>query len=523
MPTQIRWSVPVALSPEEAVLARKLTRIGKFYIFLREVRGELFDEAFQAELAAAYQPRGTAPLPAALLAMATLLQAYAHVGDAEAVMLAQVDQRWQLALGCLGSDRAPFSQGALVKFRERMIAHDLDQKLLDRTVALAKQTGRFGWQALRAALDSSPLVGAGRVQDTWNLIGRALGTVATCAAAAIGRPRAEVLREAGVTLLGKPSLKAALDIDWDDPAAQAEALARLLAEVEALEQWVTTHASGARATPALTTALVALHRVLSQDLDPDPTTGQRRVRRGVAVDRMPSLGDPEMRHGRKSRTRPFTGYKRHVIQALEPALILGATVRPANEAEHLTLPLLLPAVTAQGILSELFVDRGYLGSPTIATLHAAGTVIRAKAWTSHNGDRYPKQAFTIDLAHHRVTCPAKQEVPIPPQATRVEFPAEVCDACAQRAACTARPLGHGRSLTLHPQEAFLQDLRAAMRTPEGRAVLRQRTTVEHRLARIGRLQGPKARYKGVRKNTLDVRRCAAVANLELVSRLKAAA
>ena len=33
-----------------------------------------------------------------------------------------VDQRWQLALGCLGTSAAPFSQGALVKFRARMIA-----------------------------------------------------------------------------------------------------------------------------------------------------------------------------------------------------------------------------------------------------------------------------------------------------------------------------------------------------------------------------------------------------------------
>jgi hypothetical protein len=93
-----------------------------------------------------------------------------------------MDQRWQLVLGCLAATEAPFSQGALVKFRERMIVHDLDRKLLDRTVALAKQTGRFDWQALRAALNSSPLVGAGRVEDTWNLIGRALRTVATCAA-----------------------------------------------------------------------------------------------------------------------------------------------------------------------------------------------------------------------------------------------------------------------------------------------------------------------------------------------------
>ena len=148
MPTQIRWRPPIPLSPAEVDVAGALKRIGKFYVFLREVRADLFDEAFQAELAAAYHPRGTAPLSAALLAMVTLLQAYDQVGDAEAVVAARMDRRWQLVLDCLGCERAPFSQGALVTFRERMIAHDLDRKLLDRTVALAKQTGRFGWQTL---------------------------------------------------------------------------------------------------------------------------------------------------------------------------------------------------------------------------------------------------------------------------------------------------------------------------------------------------------------------------------------
>ena len=217
MPTPIRWQVPIELSPEEARVAAVLHRTGKFYVFLRKVRAELFDDAFQAELAAVYQPRGTAPLPGALLAMVTLLQAYTQVSDADAVVAAQVDRRWQLVLGCLGATEAPFSQGALVKFRERMIAHDLDRALLDRTVTLAKQTGHFGWQALRAALDSSPLVGRGRVEDTWNLLGRALRTVVTCAATTLQIPREQVLAGAGVTLLGAPSLKAALDIDWGDP------------------------------------------------------------------------------------------------------------------------------------------------------------------------------------------------------------------------------------------------------------------------------------------------------------------
>src|SRR5262245_65398016 len=122
--------------------------------------------------------------------MVTLLQAYDQVGDADAVVTAQMDKRWQLVLGCLGAPGAPFSQGVLVTFRERMIAHDLDRKLLTRTVELAKRTGKFGWQRLQAALDSSPLLGAGRIEATWNLLGVVLGGVVTGEAQGVGRRRA---------------------------------------------------------------------------------------------------------------------------------------------------------------------------------------------------------------------------------------------------------------------------------------------------------------------------------------------
>src|SRR5215203_721792 len=362
MPTPIRWTVPTTLTADEARIARDLHRIGKFYVFLRAIRHELFDEAFQAELAAVYQPRGTAPVPPALLAMVLLLQAYDQVGDADAVVTARMDLRWQLVLGCLGADKAPFSQGVLVAFRERLIAHDLDKRLIDRTVTLAQQRGGFGWQRLRAALDSSPLLGAGRVEDTWNLIGRAMGTVVTCAARTLGVSRGHVLQAADLPLLAASSLKAALDIDWQDPTAQADALARVLAEVDRLQAWVATHVPVAEAA-AVQAALAALRQVLAQDLEPDPTTSRARIRRGVAADRMPSVGDPAMRHGRKTKTRPFTGFKRHVIKLVDADLIVDAVVRPANEPEHATLASLTPAVTAWGPLAELLIDRGYLGSP----------------------------------------------------------------------------------------------------------------------------------------------------------------
>ncbi|MBK8716170.1 MAG: transposase [Deltaproteobacteria bacterium] len=168
------WKVPTKLSAEEQRLVARMRKPSRFFVFLREIRAELFTPEFQEELARAYEPRGQEPVPPALLAMVVLLQAYTQTSDAAAVEEAEMNPRWQLVLGLLGEEKAPFGQGSLPRFRERMAAHDLDRRLLERTVELAKRTGGFGWQKLKAAFDSSPLRGRGRVADTWNLIGQAM-------------------------------------------------------------------------------------------------------------------------------------------------------------------------------------------------------------------------------------------------------------------------------------------------------------------------------------------------------------
>lgn len=58
---------------------------------------------------------------------------------------------------------------------------------------------------------------------------------------------------------------------------------------------------------------------------------------------------------------------------------------------------------------------------------------------------------------------------------------------------------------------------------EGRAAYRERTVVEHRLARVDVVQGKRARYEGVRKNEIDVNRAVAVVNLQEIARLRCAA
>ena len=106
----MRWTPPVDLNSREAKICKRHETHRRFYRFLRLHRHELFDDDFQAKLAEAYsdQPRGTEPVAPALLAAATLLQAYEGTSDKDAAYQAEYDARWQVVLDCAGSEKAPF-------------------------------------------------------------------------------------------------------------------------------------------------------------------------------------------------------------------------------------------------------------------------------------------------------------------------------------------------------------------------------------------------------------------------------
>jgi Transposase DDE domain len=75
-----------------------------------------------------------------------------------------------------------------------------------------------------------------------------------------------------------------------------------------------------------------------------------------------------------------------------------------------------------------------------------------------------------------------------------------------------------RTVSIHPDERLLQELRERQLSAQGRAKLRERVAVEHSLAHIGQWQGDRARYWGERKNLFDLRRTAVVHNLHIIAR-----
>jgi hypothetical protein len=215
-----------------------------------------------------------------MMALAMLVQGYLGMSDAEMIELTVVDLRVQMVLGCLGTETPPFSQGALQTFRERLIATDLDRRVLERTVELAKVTKAFDYRklptTLRVAIDSSPLEGAGRVEDT---VAHAARKVVRCAAGLLGWTDEHVCRQAGIPLLVESSIKRALDIDWNDAVEKTAAITTFSRQLDSLHAWIERHLPEALAKPPLQGHVEALVQIRTQDLEPDPTGGGRAFAR----------------------------------------------------------------------------------------------------------------------------------------------------------------------------------------------------------------------------------------------------
>jgi transposase len=215
------------------------------------------------------------------------------------------------------------------------------------------------------------------------------------------------------------------------------------------------------------------------------------LRQGVAAERRISIEDADMRHGRKSRSLLVDGYKRHVLRALDSRLIVAVGVTPANAPEASVIDAIETDLAAQQCtLRALHIDRAYLAS-TLVQQRTETLAIFCKAWPVRQGPYFPKSAFQLDWEHAILRCPGGETMPFAPGGV-VKFPAATCQQCA---------------------------LRERQQTPQGRAKLRERVAVEHALAHIGHWQGRRARYRGVRKNVFDLRRCAVIHNVHVLASL----
>jgi len=496
-----------------------------FYGFLSRARHELFrDEDF----AGLYrQDYGRPSVPPSQLCVALLLQARDGVSDDEAIQRTAYDLRWKVALG-LGLEEKLCAKSTLQLFRSKLILHDAYQCVFESSVDACRRSGLLRRKKLEVALDTTPIFGRGAVKDTFNLISDQIRTVAEEVSALTGEDLEGLVAEHGLGRHVGASFKSQVTLDWDDAEQKRALVGQLVADARvALELARVTmrrDRTDAEAQRTLGAAHDLLADLLLQDIEEEPPdAGGPRIRQGTSPDRIVSTTDQEMRHGRKSHSKKFTGYKASIAVDTASGVILATDAVAGNRHDSEGAVALVEEASrtsGQGV-ERILGDTAYGSVQTRRAFAEAGIEVVAKAPPAGNRKYFTLDDFTIHSKGGVAVCPAgkksmRRNRVLNPDGWRYVFSRRDCKACPLLSGCTTAKVG-GRSVTITEHTIELQQHRRDQQTEEFRETYGRRVVVEHRIARLVQLGIRQARYLGRIKVGFQVSVASAVANLTLAA------
>ena len=502
-----------------------------FYGFLACQRGQLFNDKEFAEFYCLNNGRDS--VPPSMLATALLLQTHDKVSDNEAKARADFDIRWKVALG-IAVDEKPFAKSTLQLFRAHLILHEKVREVFERSLQFARQTGYLKGHRMKTALDTSYILGYGAVKDTYNLLADGIVQVVRALSALDGVRTQEWANERGLERYFGSSIKGEAAINWNDEKARRAFLQAIVTDADRVLELARQAQGQLPAEDQKRQVIVDSAELLGQLLLQDVERKYDGVglKEGVSRDRILCVHDPEMRHGHKSSSLRFDGYKAAVAVDTDSQLITAVDVLPGNAPDNAGAMALVEQSEKNTAceVEETMGDCAYGDGATRQAFVNAGRTLVAKVPGRPNKAYFPKEDFQIDLTASTCTCPAGQ-------VTRIRcrlkshpdgqggwqrpwgfaFDNRICGACPLRSKCVAGKKDKGRTVSLHPQEALLQQARAFQQSPAFTEYRRRRQVVEHRLARLVQLGIRQARYFGRVKTRFQLLMAATVANLTLVA------
>lgn len=491
-----------------------------FYGRMGAVSGRLLRDD---DLVHMYCPHNGRPsLPPSLMGGVMLLQFFDDVSDGEAVQRTKYDLRWKVALD-LPLDFPGFDPSSLSVYRNRLVEHGEERYAFDRFVEVGRKAG-FIPDAASILTDTTNVGGAGAVQDTYTLLRKGVR---------------KLLRELGYHLPGqrrglsgktRQLVETYVDqdrkaeIDWRDPEARAEQLKVLVDDVKATLTLAMEHADKAevRAIGWLLTKILGDDVVRDEDGDP-------QIGKGTASDRIISVTDPEMRHGRKSGSRCFNGFKTSVSTEVSSEMILDIKDVPApgNDGAHL-MPMIERVEANADVRVERVIGDGAYGSGDNRAACANRPYHSIDLVSPVQRPRDPevhKSAFDIDLENRRATCPQgytvtgkeRKDQQGEPILTFV-FDRSDCEICPLFSRCV-RSKKAGRTVTTHRHEDILQEARERQETEAFKELYRLRGRVEGKIAELAHHGLRNTRYVGEKKRQLQRLWTAAAVNLKRLFKL----
>lgn len=486
-----------------AIFVGKRVRDDSIWAVLHRECHVLFPDELFADL---FTTTGRRSVPPRIVAVVMVLQRLFGLSDREAVEAFEFDARWKYACGGLDFDYPGFVHTVLVDMRARLDRSERPRRIFEVSLDAAR---RAGVVSARRVLDSTPLYDAVATQDTVTMIRSAIRQLLAAADRALeAELRGVLARDDDYRCGGKPVC------DWDDPAARAGLVAELaddgFACLGVLED--------RDLTVEITQAGELLATVLGQDLE-EGDDGRFRIAHKVARDRVISTVDPDARHGHKTQSRGFDGYKGHVAVDPDSEIITGTTVTAGNAGDASVAEELIDDLLAdddRGAGAKVYGDSAYGTGEFQQRLDDEDIASGCRTQPpSAPAGKFAKDRFAVDLADDTVTCPDGVTVPIRRGVggDGIAYFAEHCIACPLRAQCT--DAAGGRTIRVNEFEAALAAARQRQADPDWQADYRaNRPKVERKLAHLMRRRhgGRRARVRGRPKVDADFNLLAAASN-----------
>lgn len=471
---------------------------------------------------------GRPSVPPSQLAVALLLQAHDCVSDEEAIARSAFDLRWKVALSLeLGEKLC--AKSTLQRFRAQLVLHEAVGQIFDRGVEACRAAGLLRRPTLSAAIDTTPILGRGAVRDTYNLVSDGIRRIVDEACRLKDWARDEIVEAEGLSRHFAKSFKGSLDLDWSDAQERRAVVAQLVADARVALALATRalrgYAQDADTTQALRGAQRLLAELLAQDIDEAPEDGGGpSIRRGTAKDRIVSTTDPAMRHGHKSHSKGFEGYKAAIVAETESGVILATDVRAGNVHDREGAADLVAEATARSgqELEEVLGDTAYGDLETRESIAALGAEVIAKAPPGTRKGMFDRSDFRVDRSRGIACCPAgkrsirRTAVPGDDPGSTYTFSRRDCSPCPLRAKCT-KSRAAARTLKITEKTEALWRLRKHQKSKRFRKRYRKRAVVEHRIGRLVQIGARQAKYFGKAKTGFQIALVATVANLMLVA------
>lgn len=483
-----------------------------------------------------------------LLSALVLLQQKHGWSDRETVRRGTVDLQVKACLGMGIEQRGP-SQPTLSRHRRLMQDLGLDEVYRDRLRDLLEAVELVSDDE-EVLIDSVPVHGAGQQLDTYNLLAGAIRRGLRELAGRDARTVDAVAEEMGLAKYVQRSVKGRFDVDWDHEDSRHDFLEQLVSDALRVRQELSAEpaesrgdaddddtgggnaAGGSEADVAPDSeAADLIDAIIEHDIEFDDEGTVKRVRRRAAGDRPMSATDPDMRHGRKSASKLFAGYKAQVVASLVYGFIVLVRVIKASSHDGADLPSIVEEVEGQGLSPKWWCgDHAYgtIANHKFFAPEVRGSLVARMARPA-NGGRHTKDEFGYSFESHALSCPAGHTMRGGRWTTRkgrrgraFQFPGEVCGPCPLREACVkpSVPPDRGRSVFIVDDEEWLIRTHLADReAPEFKAKLAHRPSVERVIAGFAQCGGKRARRMGRTRVAFDCNMSALAYNLRRLGSL----